>query len=363
MTPDQARAWLCEQAFPMWLEHGVDWKAGGFFEDIDPATLQPRAKFRRLRVVTRQVYSFAQAARLGVPRAEDAVELGLGFLRHHARQPDGGFAMRFDLDNRVIDDTRDLYDHAFVLLAFAAAGRREAARDVLAVIDTALAHPEGGWRESLPDALPRRQNPHMHLLEALLAAAETFGEPIYFDRAAAIVDLFLDRFFQADCGALPEYYDHALAVQQTDGHFVFEPGHHHEWVWLLDEHRRIATAAGRTPRDTRSAAAALMDTAERHGVDPQGLVIGELWSDYAVRQSATRVWPHTERLKALSRSPSRAAAIPAGLDTLFQFMDGVPAGLWRERWDGGFVTGESTPASSLYHITCAILEVSNPAAT
>ncbi len=353
MTPEGAMEWLCVRTMPLWLEHGVDWKAGAFHEDLDPATLAPRATFRRLRVAARQVYVFAAGQRLGVARAGDALELGVAFLRHQARRPDGGYASRFDLSGQPLELPLDLYDHAFVLLAFAHAGERAAALEVMATIDTMFGHPACGWCESVPESLPRRQNPHMHLLEAVLAAAERFGEVVFLDRADTIVGLFLDRLYQPE--GLPEYFDDALVPVRKAGCFELEPGHHHEWVWLLDEYRRISAAAGRPVRHTQAQAASLMQFAERHGVSADGIVAGVLWSDGRVHEAATRVWPHTERLKALSRT-DKAGQGPA-LDTMFRFFEGVPAGLWTERWDGGFVRGDASPASTLYHITCAILEI------
>ena len=84
---------------------------------------------------------------------------------------------------RVIDAHRDLYDHAFILLALASAARllpapplRQEALDLLGYLDARFAHPLGGYVEVLPPTLPRRQNPHMHLLEALLTAFESFGD-------------------------------------------------------------------------------------------------------------------------------------------------------------------------------------------
>jgi mannose/cellobiose epimerase-like protein (N-acyl-D-glucosamine 2-epimerase family) len=359
ISPAAARDWLLGRAVPLWLEHGVDWRGGGFLESLDPATLRCAVNFRRLRVATRQVYVFARAAELGVARAGAAVELGLDFLRRHALQDDGGYAWRFDLANRPIDQTRDLYDHAFVLLACAATGEAAAARGVVAYLDAHFVHPLGGWRESLPDMLPRRQNPHMHLLEALLAAAERFGEADYLDRADALVALFLDRLFQAGEGALPEFYDAGLLPLREAGRFVWEPGHHCEWVWLLDEHRRISRRFGREARDTELVADELMAGADRVGLLPDGLIAGEIWSDGALRSAATRVWPHTERLKALART-GRAAELPQALGQLWRFFDGVPEGLWTERWDGGLCRGEPAPASTLYHLTCAILDISAP---
>lgn len=362
VSPQAAMDWLCQSAFPLWLEHGVDWAGGCFQEELHPETLRSGTDFRRLRVVARQIYVFAQAHRLGIKQAEDAVELGLAFLRHHARQEDGGYAMRFDRSNTVIDVTRDLYDHAFVLLAYAHTGRREAARATLDYIDAALGHVNGGWHESVPNALPRRQNPHMHLFEAFLASADLLRETLYLDRADAIVDLFLDRMFQADAGGLPEYYDDHFVPHREGGRFVMEPGHHHEWVWLLSEHRRIAASFGRIPRDTRQAANALMATAERYGVNAEGIIALELWSDGSMKQPATRVWPHTERIKALSRQGADAVQIETALGALWRFFDGVPAGLWCERWNNGLVAGDAAPASTLYHITCALLEVQPAAA-
>lgn len=355
-TPQSALSWLLEAACPLWLAHGVDWKGGAFEEDLDPDTLRPRSEFRRLRVAARQIYVFANAARLGVPRAAEAVALGLEFLHRHGALAEGGFAMRFDRAHRPLGRTRDLYDHAFVLLAYAHAGERALALAHLAVIDRLFRHPVLGWHESEPVALPRRQNPHMHLLEALLAAGERFGDAVYLDQADEIVGLFRSHFYQPDERGLPEYYDDHLAPLREAGRFVLEPGHHHEWVWLLDEYLRIFAASGRPSRDVGPAISGLFAFAEAHGVRPDGIVAAELWSDGRVKLAATRVWQHTERLKSLSRRGTTAQR-DAALDTLFRFFDGVPPGLWRERWDGGFIRGDASPASTLYHIACAVLEV------
>src|SRR5262249_28183117 len=179
--------WLIDHAWPLWLAHGIDWQRGAFHEHLDAGSLQCHAAFRRLRVAARQTYVFCTAARYGVPDAKQAVALGLDFLRGPARLADGGFAWRFDLDNQPIDQTRDLYDHAFVLLAFAAAagvvGADQVRADAVALVEhiaTQFVHPGGGYCEGIPAAQRRRQNPHMHLFEALLAASEAFGSERFF---------------------------------------------------------------------------------------------------------------------------------------------------------------------------------------
>ncbi len=359
--------WLREAAWPAWLAHGVDRERGGFFEALDLQSRACTAPFRRLRVVARQVTVFSEAHRAGVDGAAEAVELGLRFLERHAAQQDGGFAWRFDLSHRPIDLTRDLYDHAFVLLALAgasavqgAAAMRPGALALLDWMDRALPHDRGGYLESLPPALPRRQNPHMHLLEALLAAYEAFGDRVFLDRAEALLVLFAERLFDADAGALPEYFDDALRPERQDGVFLVEPGHHCEWVWLLHRARVLGALPGRQPA-LQQIAGRLMAFVDRHGTGPShGALIDVVGSDGAARQAGARLWPQTERLKAeflrLDGTTDRKLQAVRVLSAYLR-----PDGLWHERRgaDGTLSVGPA-PASSLYHLTAAITTVAAP---
>ena len=361
--------WLKDHAWPLWLEHGVDWKRRAFLEYIDLATLDCRAAFRRLRVAARQTYVFAKAATHGVPRAAEAVALGLEFLCGPARLADGGYAWWFDLDNRQIDRTRDLYDHAFVLLAFAAAAdvgeaaqMRSEALGLGRYIADRFRHPQGGYEDSIPPALPRRQNPHMHLFEALLAAHEAFGAGVgdaaFFDAAEGLAALFLGRLFQAREGALPEIFDESLAPHREAGRFRIEPGHHYEWVWLLDRYATAAAAIGRpVPPELAVACDALLRFADRHAASPAfGLVMNGIWSDGAVEGGGFRLWPQTERLKVEARRRD-AERFAAALGAVERHLVGVCPGLWIERFDaaGQAVPGPA-PATSLYHLTAALTD-------
>jgi mannose-6-phosphate isomerase len=356
--------WLADFAWPLWLAHGVDWRRRAFHEHLDGASLQCRASFRRLRVAARQTYVFATAARHGVPQAAEAVVLGLDFLRGPARFSDGGFAWRFDLDNRPIDGTRDLYDHAIVLLAFAAAagvvGADDVRADALALVDhvTAyFAHPEGGYRDSIPSSGQRRQNPHMHLFEALLAATEAFGDERFFDCARDLAALFAARFFQVREGALPEYFDEALSPLKDGGRFRAEPGHHYEWIWLIDWYQTVAAAIGAPPGPNFDGAApSLFEFAERQGISPTvGAAVNGLWSDGAVADGGFRLWPQTERLKAVARR--RPDRVLAALTVLERHLADAHPGLWIERMDAqGQALAEPAPATSLYHLTAAFTD-------
>jgi mannose-6-phosphate isomerase len=361
MTASTLRDWLLHRALPLWLRHGIDRTAGGFHEALAPDGYACDASFRRLRVVTRQIYVFSAAHRAGLAGADEAVALGLEFLARYAALPEGGYAWRFNLSNEPTDTTRDLYDHAFVLLALAAAtavlpveSLRPRALALLNFIESAFAHPAGGYLESLPPALPRRQNPHMHLLEALLAADEAFGDAVFAQRAASLLGLFLNRLVDADTGALPELFDDALRPNVQDGVFATEPGHHCEWAWLL---HRAACLPG---ADARMAAvsARLIAFVDRHGAHAAtGDLVDQVDSDGTQALRSARLWPQAERLKAAylrgDTTPAGRARAVSGLAAWLH-----PDGLWWERRDaaGGFLPGPA-PASSLYHLTCGIMTV------
>ena len=353
--------WLREAAWPTWLAHGVDWQRGGFFEALDLHAHACIAPFRRLRVVARQTYVFSHAHQAGLAGADQAVRLGLAFLERHAAHPEGGYAWRFDLGHRATDLTRDLYDHAFVLLALSsatavlgAAGLRPQALALLEWLDGAFPHAHGGYLESLPPALPRRQNPHMHLLEALLAAYEAFGNRIFLARAGELLTLVAERMMDAETGALPEYFDETLRPNRRGGVFLVEPGHHCEWVWLL--HR--ATALGAQLDGAGDIAARLMAFVDRICIGPgHGGVIDLVDSSGAVLEAGARLWPQTERLKAefLRPDPDPRRQLQAA-EVLQAYLR--PDGLWHERRGAdGVMSDQPAPASSLYHLTCAITTV------
>lgn len=357
---DAADAWLFDTAVPLWLKHGVDWNRGGFYEALDLHTLENPADFKRLRVVTRQIYVFTQGARRGVSRSRDAVDHGLDFLFTHMRHPDGGFVSRCDLEGRIVDPTRDLYDHAFVLYALAHAYRltgqdmlRTQATNLLGFIQAAMRHPARGYVEGLPAKPPRRQNPHMHLLEAALACAEYMPDPVFTHLCNELADLCEQRFLDREKGLLFEYYSDDLVPQRIGGRARVEPGHHMEWAWLLTELMRIT---GRSV----SGGHAMVQFALCHGLDPAtGLLRGELFDDGTVADASVRLWPHGEWLKAALAMGGDAGDPVAAWHALARFLQTDTPGLWLEQWDaaGGTFKATPSPASSLYHITTAVMEL------
>lgn len=354
--------WLKDQSWPLWLEYGVDWERRGFRESLDIATLTSPADFRRLRVVARQVYVFSQAHRFGVARAGDAVEVGIDFLSRKARLADGSYAQRFDLDGAITSEVRDLYDHAFVLLALSSAARilpaeplRVEALNLMAYLDANLRHPVIGYEESLPKAAPRRQNPHMHLLEAVLAAYEVFGEPVFLARAQEMIELFLSRFTHPDEGTLCEFFDDGLSPLLQDGVYVVEPGHHCEWMWLLHWFKSQINGESEFAARLDVALQRLQAFNDRYAINPvTGTLRDEVWQNGVVKGANSRLWPQTERLK--SEVLRGDGDVPGVFEALGQYFTHTPRGLWFERLQAdGTPVAEPAPASSLYHLTCGIL--------
>ena len=342
--------WLFDKALPLWFERGVDWQRGGFYDQLDQNAARNAVDFKRLRVLARQIYVFSEAVSLGWEDGRRAVAHGLEFLLGRARRPDGGYALRFDLDGNVTDDRRDLYDLAFTLLALAQARLKDEALALVDYLDRTLRHSAGGFAEGAPASLPRRHNGHMHLLEALLACvANGWGAP-FAEGADRIATLFRDRFFSA--GFLPEEFSETLAPLAGP----LEPGHYDEWCWLLDRWSRLRQQPPSGEAD------ALYRFARRFGAaSPGAPVVDALAPDGRVERADARLWPQAERARTmLGREP---AAASRAFGVLFSYLDAARiGGLWRERrYADGSWSDEPAPASSLYHIVGAMAELSRRA--
>jgi mannose/cellobiose epimerase-like protein (N-acyl-D-glucosamine 2-epimerase family) len=171
--------------------------------------------------------------------------------------------------------------------------------------------------------------------------------------------LFLDRLFQPNLGAIPELFDDDLAPIREGTRFLVEPGHHFEWIWLLDWYARTAAAMGRTtPPQLGAAAGSLLRFADCYGIDHKtGLVVDAIWSDGALASAGFRLWPQTERLKVEARRDDGPRRLSIALAALSRHFDGARPGLWFERIAAdGTVVRDPAPATSLYHLTAALTD-------
>jgi mannose/cellobiose epimerase-like protein (N-acyl-D-glucosamine 2-epimerase family) len=372
VSRDALRRCLIDEFLPLWRDRGVDRRCGGFHNRLDARLAPVPDDSKRLVVHARLVYAFSHAALLGAPEwALETARHGLTFVRERFRDAQrGGYYHRTTLDGAPLDRHKDLYDHAFVLFALAyyarASGDPEALREAASVLDLLEAHlaaNEGFLEGATEDWKPldgrRRQNPHMHLLEACLALAEAGGGERYVELARRLFALLRSRFVDAERGCLLEFFTQDFRPQPGPDGRIVEPGHHFEWVWLLHQHARVA-------RDDSALALAdrLFEFGQRHGVDPEfGGVYDQVDLEGDVLRDSKRLWPQTEYVKALAaRAEARAEGprferVRAALEDFFErYASREHAGFHEHTSRDGRIQSEYMPATSVYHVTLAICE-------
>jgi mannose-6-phosphate isomerase len=362
----RVRRWLFDVALPLWAERGID-PNGLFTERMDFAGRPDVAAPRRMRVQARQLYVFNEAALMGWQPAAAVADRGMDSFVARCWAADGepGWVHQVTPDGTLHNPLRDLYDHAFGLFALAAVHRRNAdprarrqADQALAFLDAAFAHPAGGFEDALPaGGLPRRANPHMHLLEAMLAWYEATGDGLFLERANALIELFQTRFFDPATGTLREYFTADWAIAPGPEGLVVEPGHHCEWAWLL------LWAARMGARDATAEAAALYRFVLQHGLDEAGFAVDECSPDGRQTGRGRRSWPQTELLKAhvaMARHGDGAAlakTAPVAERLLDVYLATDVPGLWMDHFDEqGRGLNTMVPASTLYHLVLAFRE-------
>jgi mannose-6-phosphate isomerase len=363
---DQCVDWLCNVAAPLWAKH-YNASAGLFPERMDLSG-EPDSSYYRTFVQARHVFSYCAIGALGWsgPWA-DLVGQTIDTMLANARRSDGFFVHRLDATAAKLDARVDLYDQAFVLFALGSAGEAlerkdcfDAAECLLDAIERDWSHPAGGFREGeIVDQRVRRQNPHMHLFEAAQALSKGSGRQRFADLAHTIAELAVSRFIDPASGALLEYFDQDLNPAPGIEGRIAEPGHCFEWAWLFERLAAAGWSQGIGVSDQ------LVDFARRTGIDrARGVAINEVLTDGTIHDDKARLWPQTERIKAAvarfkrAADQAEAAEALAAARGLEQYYDVGTPGLWRDKLcaDGTWLE-ELAPGSSLYHISCAYLEM------
>jgi mannose-6-phosphate isomerase len=351
---DALKGWLLERAFWVWWTPGADLVAGGFHDRLD-ASGRPLPGPQRARVQARQVFSYAAAADLGWDGPwRDAMAHGLDVLERRFRRPDGLYGARVPAQGP--DDAVDLYDQAFVLLALASAaahGDRRAAHRAEALLDRLPRETAGGFAGLAPG--PLDANPNMHLFEAFLAWIALAPQGPWREAAAGQARLALTRLIDPQSGAQSELFGAGWAAPAISERAVW-PGHQFEWAWLLMRWNLMSGDAG-----ALAAAFRLIDLGERAGVDPaRNVAVNGLDGDLTPVDLGTRLWPQTERLRAAMLAGAVTGdggcwdmALKAARG-LRLFLDVPTPGLWRDSLESEDLTA---PASSLYHIVGAVLQM------
>jgi mannose-6-phosphate isomerase len=355
---------MIDHALPLWSTEGWDRTSGGFIDRLSPYGGADHLAPRRVFVQARQIYCFAKAAQIGwYPQGREIALKGLDHLLAKAKSPDGrpGFVHTLAHDGSVLDPLRDTYDHAFVLLALSSVYALDRDAQVRAEInalvnffDARLRSPHGGFLEGWPASMPRRQNPQMHLFESMVAAFDATHDTAFQNRAGEFFALFLANLYDKQKQALGEYFEDDWSRIEP---VSVEPGHQAEWVWLLKGFERI------TGCPTGRYRAELLASALRYRDAATGCLVDEGDAAGNIKRHSRRLWPQTEMAKAWiaqaeageAGAADEARAALSGLER--HYLNHPVAGGWYDQFDrDGRSLVATIPASSFYHVLCAVVE-------
>jgi sulfoquinovose isomerase len=274
------RRWLFDQAEGLldFYQYAVRDAEGGFHELADDGT-PSGGRGRQVVVTSRMIHCFSLGRLLGRPGATGLVDHGLRFLAAAHRDPEhGGFAWIAGPAD-VRDPAKEAYGHAFVLLAASSAllAERPGARELLDEVTDVLfgrfwTEDDGLFAETFsPDWTERDDyrgaNSNMHLVEALMAAAEATGDARYGEAAVRVAERLIRELTASNDWRIAEHYTSDWRIDAgynaDDPEHMYRPfgsipGHWLEWSrlllqlraltrpdddWMLDAARRLFAGA------------------------------------------------------------------------------------------------------------------------
>ncbi|MGH8331341.1 MAG: AGE family epimerase/isomerase [Pseudomonas sp.] len=339
---------------PLW--QGPGWNADMAlpYEALD-AEHQPLPPQRyRAMACARQLYLFSSL--IGqVPAAEERAAALFRSLQQHFHDAEhGGWFYSVDPQGAPLDQRKDLYTHAFILVACAHYWDKvreplveSVLNAVLKVVAQRFATGDGLYEASLEcdwsslESGPL-QNPLMHLAEAFLATLSVRKDVAVQDALVELCTAMQKRFIDPQHGVLME-----KPLGAVDN--WFEPGHQFEWYFLLESSSLLR---GSTLHASLERAFAFT---EQLGVDQQtGAVRAmlDLEPNGLPRDATQRIWAQAEYLRALTLRPDSEAVVLHQLQALQQ--RSLHAGGWYEcRDENGDVTRRDMPSTTPYHLaTC-----------
>jgi mannose/cellobiose epimerase-like protein (N-acyl-D-glucosamine 2-epimerase family) len=328
--------------------------------------------YRRGMVAGRQLFFFSQAYRLTeeLLYASRAHCLFDDLINNFWDKDNRGWYFSLRDDNTPYDSTKDLYSHAFIMfgLAHYLAVFREAKavqwiNETNELILTRFALPSGwfapattrNW-EILGGNL--EQNPHMHLLEAYLSVYQATQDGTFLKYATQIMSVYTEILRTPDGSKVLEHLDDEGQASGEKGSLI-EPGHLYEWYWLVNEYADIAGLPA-----YRAASITIVDWADRWGLDVDAGGIHDLVDrDGNIVSSRKRIWPVTERIKALT-TLVRAKPTASSADSLIFWIRFIMDkyhrgdGSWHEYLNQALEPDcDYMPLSTPYHVAMAALEV------
>ncbi|WP_117397080.1 AGE family epimerase/isomerase [Maritalea myrionectae] len=341
--------WRNNYALPLWTTTGVDGATGMCWEGLDHSGRPLASVERRLRVQARQVYCFSRSTQKA--HQELAQNIFRKIMSNCFENVTGYMASALTPTGEPKHFVHDLYDLAFVFLAAASLLKANIKVEAeLALLERALNRLEAdaGWHESILRTTPRRQNPHMHLFEAMIGLYQVTGSNRFLNFAEQCLELFSNYFLQSN-GEVFEFFNTDF-VAYTPPKQSVEPGHAMEWIFLLDVYESVTNKRAGIPLELIFSRAS--ETALTSGLLPDTV---------SPLKTTSRLWPQLEFLKASIVLEKRGAALPKShtptslLEKIWKhYFEGPVRGGWYDKvTEEGNLLSTTMPASSLYHIFCA----------
>ena len=213
------RSWLESEGDELLVFGSESVREDGGFAWLDEEGDADLSRPSELWITCRMTHSFALGHLLGRPDFGRFADHGIASLRGVFHDAEHGGWYASVADGKPVDDSKQAYAHAFVVLAASSAlaagrpGAQELLDEALAVLDTRFFDESAGMSVDTFDRTftqceeYRGINANMHTVEALLAAADVTGQRRWLDRAVGIMTRAIDEFARGNDWALPEHFD------------------------------------------------------------------------------------------------------------------------------------------------------------
>ncbi|WP_297804850.1 AGE family epimerase/isomerase [uncultured Brevundimonas sp.] len=356
--------WMKLRALPVWASLGI--RENGIFAEAMTIGADPVVANHRVRVQTRQLFTFAEAGRLGWSGPwEWLMDRGLEAFERYYISEEGMLRGLLSPSLDVLTPRASIYDHAFGLFALAAAHRVKGNQGRYAHLANGIR--ERLFREALPngglvetEGHPYQSNAHMHLLEACLAWEEVGGGLEWADASDQLVNLACTTFIDPANGCLREFFDENWQPAPGAQGRRVEPGHQFEWAWLLLRYARRRNASHLV-----EVARTLYSFGMRGYSSSAGVLVDAIDDEGKRTDCTAKLWPQTEWVKAalvlseLSEGTQKQKYLKdAGLAVAALNKYLTDDGLWHDvLLNGNEFPDEPAKASSLYHIVGACAQL------
>jgi sulfoquinovose isomerase len=337
----------------------------------------------QLWITTRMTHVYGLARLIGRPGASTLVQRGVdALLGAFHDDGHGGWYGRLHSSGEPRFTTKEMYGHAFVVLAGATATAAGAERAdtllarALETVEQQFWDDEAGacresWDRGWETTEPYRgANSNMHAVEAFLAAGAVTGDDTWTTRALRIAERLIHGIARANRWRLPEHFTPGWDVERSynkdEPTHRFRPygvtiGHLLEWSRLL---LHLEQAAGAPPEWLLPDAEALFDVAVDIGWEADGhpgFVYTLDWEDRPVVTERMH-WVAVEgamTAEALARRTGKERFV-RWTDRLWAnaagFVDEESGGWWHELDPHGRISRSVwTGKPDLYHAVQAML--------